>query len=287
MKTIPIIIATLTTGITIGYFVNSSYHPAESASSSSTSNSEIHDTESVNRESSTINRLIVDIDKINQRLQQEIAARQSLEEKLDRLSHQIASLDQQTQFDQNSASTTIESEEVVKDTNSAEQWFNEQALVDSGMSSSQAGELKSFFEQQELDRMYLRDQSIRENWDRQKYREEIQTLADKADTFLNQLDEQAYDAYLYASQQPNRVRVMSVLDSSQAGSAGIQAGDHIISYDNKRVYSGFELRSATTGGDINQTIAVEIERDGEIMELYLNRGPLGIRMNSVSIAPSS
>ncbi|NNE62688.1 MAG: PDZ domain-containing protein [Gammaproteobacteria bacterium] len=286
MKALPLIIVTLTTGFTIGYFVNSILLSTEPAASTSQINSVSNIEANSYRDSPVVDQLSVDLDALDRRLQQEIVARKSLEEKLDNLSQQIASLERNKNDSHNIDNVPEENEEVVASTESDREWFNEQALVDSGMSDIQAAGLKSFFEQQELDRMYLRDQSIREGWDRQRYREEIQKLSEKADTFLSQLDDTSYDAYLYASGQPNRVRVTNVLDSSQAGSAGIQAGDHIISYDNKRIYSGFDLRSATTGGNINQTVAVEIERNGEIMELYLNRGPLGIRMNSVSIAPT-
>lgn len=285
MKALPLIIVTLTTGFTIGYFVNNVFLSTEPAASTSQINPVSNIEENSYRDSPVVNQLSIDLDALDRRLQQEIVARKSLEEKLDNLSQQIAGLEGNNNDSHSIDIVPEENKEVVASTDSDREWFNEQALVDSGMTDIQAAGLKSFFEQQELDRMYLRDQSIREGWDRQRYREEIQKLSEKADTFLSQLDDTSYDAYLYASGQPNRVRVTNVLDSSQAGSAGIQAGDHIISYDNKRIYSGFDLRSATTGGNINQTVAVEIERNGEIMELYLNRGPLGIRMNSVSIAP--
>ncbi len=142
-----------------------------------------------------------------------------------------------------------------------------------------------FFEQQELQQLYLRDQAIREGWDRQKYREEFQALNDEEDALKDRLGDSAYDAYLYASGQSNRVAVSSVLATAPAGAAGIQPGDHILRYDNQRIYSGFELRQATTGGNASDSVPVEVERDGEILEFYLIRGPLGIRMNSVSVAP--
>jgi S1-C subfamily serine protease len=165
--------------------------------------------------------------------------------------------------------------------------FNERALVDSGMTGNQARELKVFFEQQEMQQLYLRDQSIREGWDRKKYREEIQALNNEEDSLKNRIGDSAYDAYLYASGQSNGVAVTSVLASAPAGAAGIQAGDHILRYDNQRIYSGFELRQATTGGNGSATdsVPIQVERDGEIFEVYIARGPLGIRMNSVSIAP--
>ncbi len=228
---------------------------------------------------------MVDISNLEQLLQDETRARKSLEEKLEALNQKVAALDQNIQLASVESTQEIDTGEQIDAENSRQNWFNEQALIDSGMNSSLATELKTFFEQQELDRMYLRDQSIREGWDRQKFRDEIQTIMEAGDAFLSQLDDSDYDAYLYASKQPNRVKVTSVLDSSQAGTAGIQPGDHIIRYNNERIYSGFELRKATSGGDISDSVAVEVERDGEVLEFYLSRGPIGIRMNSVSVKP--
>ncbi len=285
MKSVPLlIILTLSTGILIGYLVNTpAPTPEIEAQKPQRAGADV-----INDDAVAFDRLSSRIADLEQRLVDEILIRHALEENLDKLNQKLAKLDQGATLNPNHniAARSDENENTIT-TASASGWFKTQALIEIGISSSQAAELKSFFEQQELDRMYLRDQSVRENWGRQKYREELQKLSENADNYLSQLDETAYDAYLYASGQPNRIRVTSVLDSSQAGTAGIQPGDHILSYDNKRVYSGFELRSATSGGDINQTVAVEIERDGEIQTLYLNRGPLGVRMNSISIAPSS
>lgn len=225
-----------------------------------------------------------DIAELSNQLQVEIRARQSLEQKLDVLSEQLSDLKNQSQYQSTALSEQTESAKSL-DTESDKDWFNEQALVDSGMTGSQASELKFFFEQQELQQLYLRDQAVREGWDRQQYREKIQAFNAEEDALKVRLGDSAYDAYLYASGQPNRVAVSSVLATAPAGVAGIQAGDHILRYDNQRIYSGFELRQATTKGIASDSVSVEIERDGEIIAFYLARGPLGIRMNSVSAAP--
>ncbi len=91
--------------------------------------------------------------------------------------------------------------------------------------------------------------------------------------------------YLYASGQPNRVAVTSVLESAQAAQAGILPGDLILRYDRERVYNWRDLRTATRSGNLADTVEVEVERDGDTLQLYLLRGPLGIRMDSRSVAP--
>ena len=227
-----------------------------------------------------------DLMSIRQQFQREAAARQKLENQVAQLSEQLKDIEQQLFIvgqPANNAPAEVErtSETVRQDG----EWFKEQALVDIGMEASQARMLKDFFEQQELQQLYLRDQSIREAWDRDKRREAFQALADETSAFLEQLDDDDYDAYLYASGQPNRVEISSVLNNAQAGAAGIEAGDHVLRYDNQRIYSGFELRQATSSGNIGDTVAVEIERDGNILEFYLERGPLGVRMDSVSVKP--
>ena len=231
-------------------------------------------------------RFVADIAELERLLQYEINARQELEKKFELLSQKEANFDSGSQSFLETESTESVSSDGESDVSTADRgWFNEQALIDSGMGSSQASELKGHFEQLEMERLYLRDRSIRESWSREKYREAVQSLDSKEGELENQLGESMYDSYLYASGRPNRVSVTSVFPSAQAGIAGIVSGDHIIRYDNQRIYNGFGLREATTGGNAGDTVALEVERDGKTIQFYLVRGPLGIRMNSVSVAP--
>jgi hypothetical protein len=226
------------------------------------------------------------IDEVYQLLKTEIQARQSLQLRVDELTDRLAMTD------------AVLSEEVVSDpiasveldppdsnTASDEEWFNTQALLDAGLDSGRATELKNWFESIEMDRLFIRDQSIREEWDRIQFREAMLALSEKADDLKNQMSEKEYDAYLFASGQPNRVSIASVLASAPAGEAGIQAGDYVVRYDNRRIYNGRSLQEATTEGNAGETVLIEVERDGETLHIYSVRGPLGIRMDSISIAP--
>ena len=220
--------------------------------------------------------------ELNRLLQDEIRARRALELKLESLARQVAVLARAA-----AASGTADSaEQPVDDTQESNRdWFDEQALLDNGMDSSLVSELKVFFEQIEMDRLYLRDRAAREGWDRAQLRAELQAIESREEDLRQRLGDDAYDAYLYATGQPNRVAVTSVLASAQAGQAGIQSGDHILRYDNQRIYSWMDLREATTSGDISDMIEVEVERDGTTLQFYLARGPMGIRMDSLSVAP--
>ncbi len=222
------------------------------------------------------------LSELQRRLDQEVRARKQLEGELRETRQQLAQLEDRLQV---APVAQDESEGASGAANSERAWFDEQALLDSGMEATLAGELRLFYEQLELERLMLRDRSARENWERGRLREEMQLLEDREETLRERLGDEGYDAYLYASGQTNRVEVSSVLESAQAGQAGIRSGDYIMRYDNERVYNWRDLRSATTSGDISDTIEIEVERDGETLRFYLARGPLGIRMNSLRIAP--
>lgn len=235
-----------------------------------------------------------DVAALHTLLQQEIKARQALEQKVTALSDQLARItnhksspsSQQTAEQSASQSETQGEEATAAGAEQSETWFNQQALLDAGLGDAEAERLKLFYEDMEMQRLYLRDRAIREGWaGSRRFRDELQQLNGQEEELRNQLSEAAYDAYLYASGQPNRVVVQSVLASAPAATAGIQAGDHVLRYDNKRIYGWRELREATAEGNINDTVAIEVERNGQRMQLFVPRGPLGIRMTSASEAP--
>ncbi len=224
-----------------------------------------------------------EISLLAKRLEKEINARKVLEQKLQKLAQRVERLNQNTQ--NQSQVEVAETTNSYHESTAEQDWFNQQSLIDSGMNSSQVEELKLHFEQQELARLNIRDQSIREAWNREQYREAMQSVANADKALKERISEADYDAYLYAIGQANRVVVTDVLESSQAGIADIQSGDYILRYDNQPIYNGRELRVATTGGSIEDVVAIQITRDGEHIDLYLQRGPLGIRMNSLSVVP--
>lgn len=281
-----IISLALATGVVIGIFVQSGSDIPDATKPASSLNSV-----NVAADQKAIvipgaDHSTADITELNRLLQKEISARQVLEQKVETLSRQMADIGSDSQPTESTTLSEQEDDDDLADEPVSNQdWFNEQALINSGIDSSQARELKIYFEQLEMQRLFLRDQSIRENWNSEKLRGEMQALQSQEDELKNQLSEDAYDAYLYASGRPNRVAVTSVLENAQAGIAGIVSGDHIIRYDNQRIYNWRDLQQATASGSISDTVALEVEREGKSMQFYLTRGPLGIRMNSLNIAP--
>ncbi len=287
MRTHLIIISlALVTGVAIGIFSQNDTETSVVTIPAPNQNTFIVSTDQKAGNNLGTDRSGADIAELNRLLQNEIKARQNLAQRVETLVQQMNSF----RNDLQSSERAISSEQGGDDRESDlpvtyRGGFNEQALIDRGMNSSQASELKIYFEQLEMDRLYLRDQSIRESWGREKLAEAMQALESREDDLKSQLGESTYDAYLYAAGRSNRVEVTSVLEKGQAGMAGIMSGDQITRYDNQRIYNGFDLREATASGNIGDSVEVEIVRDGRTMQFYLVRGPLGIRMNSVSAAP--
>ena len=231
---------------------------------------------------------ISQLNELTQQLQQEIIARQALQKQVSVMSSTLAALsaDERNTASPDKQGTPLNPLPTVSEGTTGNAWFNKQALIDAGMGSIEAEQLKNQYEELELEKLYLRDTAVREGWARgNRYRTKLQELDQKSDGIKQELSEEVYDAYLFAAGQSNRVAVQSVLSGSTANKAGFEPGDQIIRYNGQRIYNWRDLREATTQGDVSETIPIEIERDGQRTQYYVQRGPLGIRMTSVSIAP--
>lgn len=164
--------------------------------------------------------------------------------------------------------------------------LNVERMVAAGMAESDARALKAKLDDIAMQRLYLRDQAQREGWmGDQRYREEAQRLAAAQGNIRNEFGDDAYDRYLYASGRPNRVQIESVLDNSPAYEAGLRIGDQILSYSDSRTYAANELRRATQQGSAGEMVPMRVMRNGETLEIYVPRGPLGVQMSGVSSKP--
>ncbi|MDH3756922.1 MAG: PDZ domain-containing protein [Gammaproteobacteria bacterium] len=91
-----------------------------------------------------------------------------------------------------------------------------------------------------------------------------------------QLGDADFEKYLTAQGGQASVTVREVIGASPANRAGLRPGDQILSYDGKRVFGMNDLKSMAFSGDPGEDVIVDIERNGQRMQLVLPRGPLGI-----------
>ncbi len=90
------------------------------------------------------------------------------------------------------------------------------------------------------------------------------------------LGDAEYEKYLTAAGGQASVTVREVIGESPANRAGLRPGDRILSYDGERVFGMNDLKSMAFSGDPGEDVIVDIERNGQRMQLVLPRGPLGI-----------
>jgi C-terminal processing protease CtpA/Prc len=139
----------------------------------------------------------------------------------------------------------------------------------------------------ELDRLELRDLAIREGWYRsERYRQELRRLRKEAPDLRAEVGDEIYDRYLFASGRDNRVHVTSVISDSPADAAGIRPGDIVETYGGERIFNQAELRGATTDGELGELVPLQLRRaNGARVQVWLPRGPLGIRMGLTHLDP--
>jgi hypothetical protein len=162
--------------------------------------------------------------------------------------------------------------------------LTEAALRAAGFSDTEAAYYRRRYDETAMAQLYLRDQAEREGWiGTPRYFEALRDVRQGLDSLRDEMGEDAYARYLYALGQPNRVAVNRVLGGSAAQAAGLQAGDVILRYDGVRVYGAADVRRRTRAGNPGETVTVDILRDGNRIQAYLPRGPLGVSMSSESL----
>ena len=159
-------------------------------------------------------------------------------------------------------------------------------LLDAGMARETAASMKQWIDQNQLERLQLRNRAIREGWqDTLEFSEQMHELSNPFRGVREEFGDQAYDMYLYATNTPNRVQVREVYSGSAAHDAGLKAGDIFISYAEQAVYDMSDLRQATVDGNAGETVLIEVLRDDFPYSSSVPRGPLGISMSMTVMKP--
>jgi len=160
------------------------------------------------------------------------------------------------------------------------------SLVKAGLSEEMATDMVRHRNDIELKKLELRDHAAREGYlGSKRYMKELTFLLNEETSLREDLGDEAYDRYLFSNGQHNRVKVASVMLGSAAEEAGMKDGDLILTYGESRMFEGFELKKATSEGELGEYVNVDILRDGQLMSLWMPRGPLGVRLGAARVAP--
>lgn len=240
--------------------------------------------------------------KINHNLQTRLTAIETLqieEQNLRKaLSEALESLKQQINQKSNSVAVTPSSEphlpmeltqsNVATNPVTEENDKTKQVLISLGLDETVTERIQQREEKEEMDRLYLRNTAIREGWfGTEKYFEKTREFNNTSNIYREELGDENYDYYLFNSGQNNRISVLSVISNSPAENAGIIKGDIISKYNHENIFSWSDLTRATTDGELGQQVSIIIERNSEQIELFVPRGPLGIRLKNIKVNPST
>jgi len=161
--------------------------------------------------------------------------------------------------------------------------FDERRLSRIGLVESEIADLRQRWDRAQLAKLDISDRATRGGW---LFKPRHGRQMAKIDLDLrSDIGEDAYDQLLYATNQPNRTEVKQVLGGSAAADSGIEAGDRILSYGERRIFKPADLRSATASGTRGEQVRVLVERAGTSFSVVVPRGPLGVLMNAKSSAP--
>ena len=163
-----------------------------------------------------------------------------------------------------------------------------QSLINAGIDKETAADIVRRRSEIELKKLTLHDRATREDYiGTARYADELSGLLAETTTLRDELGDDAYDYYLYANKRPNRVKATSVIPGSAAEQVGMKDGDIILTYGELRVFEWDELKRNTSKGNLDEYVNVDILRDGQLMNLWMPRGPLGVRLGVVRMEPGT
>lgn len=97
-----------------------------------------------------------------------------------------------------------------------------------------------------------------------------------ADQLRAELGDSDYARYLAGTGQPHSVIIEGVDANSAAEQAGLVPGDEIVSYAGQRVFNQRDLNLLMLAGLPGEIVATTVVRNGQTLQLYVTRGPLGL-----------
>jgi uncharacterized membrane protein YgcG len=122
----------------------------------------------------------------------------------------------------------------------------------------------------------LQVQALQAQYDAQRNGQQFRGV-DAQGALRKEIGDSEYEKYLTAMNRPTNVRVIEVLASSSAERSGLQAGDQIVSYAGTRVFEMSELNALTRQGNPGESVTVEVQRDGQAVQVQVPRGVLGVQ----------
>lgn len=230
---------------------------------------------------------VVNPNQVQTDLNELIAEIDQLQKKIKFLEVQVTEISKSQSQSENKPDYTIVEETIASISRiDSPETSNRDNLVSAGINPDIVDDILQRISQQQYRRLQLNNLIERaDDSDRQQYTQELSELSQNRILLRSELGDDAYDQYLFASGQDNRVKVLSVMSGSPAETYGFQSEDIILSYNEQKILSWRDLRKATLQGEIGSYTNVEILRDGSRMNFSVPRGTLGVQLAAVQLQP--
>lgn len=145
-------------------------------------------------------------------------------------------------------------------------------LVEAGFSPDQAQHITERESELQLEALYAQYDAIRDG----EPSGPLTNGFDPQDQLRQELGDASYERYLDATGQSTSIGVQRVMDGSPGQAAGLQTGDEVIAYAGERVFNISDLNQLILEGAPGQPVVMDVLRDGQQIQLYVPRGPIGI-----------
>ncbi|MEE9494643.1 MAG: PDZ domain-containing protein [Gammaproteobacteria bacterium] len=215
-----------------------------------------------------------------------------LENELNKVYSRIAMLEDTikkskvTKSDQASSNTTVNREQKEKRTKITDQeTLSKTMLTEAGVNEVLANDIAGEFNAFEMKKLELYDAANREGfYNTSKYYQELRKFQFDYPRLRSRIGDNAYDKILIASGRNNRTVITSVIPESPADQAGLHAGDIILDYAGKTIFTPQELKNTTTEGQRNTYVTLNVLRNNQPVSLLIPRGPFGVQIDATLVS---
>jgi len=148
--------------------------------------------------------------------------------------------------------------------------YRRNQLIEAGFAAEEAARIVQIESEQSLNQL-----QAQYDFRRERAAEDVRSLAD-TNPIRAELGDQNYERYLEANGLPTSAQIGSVINGSPGANAGLRAGDNITAYAGERVFNLNDINYLTVRGNVGESVLVEVDRDGNSVQLTIPRGPIGI-----------
>jgi PDZ domain len=152
----------------------------------------------------------------------------------------------------------------------------ERALAGVGLDATKMADLERRYRALAAAEVQLRHNAEQEgSLDSTSLAEKLDLIATARLSIRQEIGDEAYDLFLFAIGEPNRVFVTDVEQHSPGEIAGLQAGDVVVRYDGARLFSTDDLLAEIDAATPGKVVRLDVLRQGNPIQIEVADGSPG------------